>query len=114
MRLELTTSSQELIFALADHAGAWMVASGAREAKMEEEKQRARILLRAAFRGFENYAYQHQHGFFDDDQWEGMMRGITAAMASRFSRELWREISVEFSPTFREVVDGLIGTPRVP
>ena len=107
MRLELTTASQELIFALADHTGDWMVASGVREAKEDEEKQRARILLRAAFRGFENYAYQYQNGFFDQDQWEGMKRGIEVVMSSAFSRDHWREISPEFSPAFRNVMNDL-------
>jgi hypothetical protein len=108
MRLELTTASQELIFKFADYPEAWMIASGMREPAREEERQRARMLFRAGFRGFENYAYQYRNGFFDETEWEGFKGGIASAMSTPFNRELWRDISNEFSPAFREVVDALI------
>ncbi len=108
VRLELAQASQELLFAMADHPEVALIALHGKPPASPAETERARMLLRATIRGFENYAYQYRQGLFDEGEWEGMKGGIRATMNPPFVRAFWREVGDQFSPEFRVLMAELV------
>ena len=84
-----------------------MYCAGSRPAN-DAETERARMLVRATIRGFENYAYQYRQGLLDREEWEGMKGGIRAVMVRPFVRDFWSEVGDQFSPEFQALVEELL------
>ncbi len=88
IRQQLTLSTQNHVYKMVDEADVLAKAAGGEELT-PAEVIKLRQLIRAAFRGYEDYAYQHKHGLFDSSEWTGRLETIRATLAMPFVRERW-------------------------
>ena len=108
IRQQLTTASQENMYHWAECAD--VVAKLRSGADLEmEERLRLNQMCRAMFRGWANYAYQHQIGLLDSSEWGGMAVTIRNLLASPWMLKEWEAMREEFSENFVTEVETIIG-----
>jgi hypothetical protein len=106
IRQQLTTSTQNVVFKMMDNAETL--------AKLQEsetltpgEQVRMRLLVRAGFRGFEDFAYQHHHGLLDASEWSARLVAMRTSMAMPGAREQWLATRNEYSENLQRILDPL-------
>ena len=111
IRQQLTTSTQNVVFKMMDNAETI--------AKMQEnetltpgEQIRMRLLLRAAFRGFEDAAYQYHHGLLDASEWKGRLANMRSSLSIPAAREHWIATRSEYSEYLQRTLDPLASADR--
>jgi hypothetical protein len=105
VRQQITSDSQELLFKLAEHADVAAKAAVGEDLTPAESFQ-ARVVLRAMFRGWENYAYQHQHGLLDPSEWRGIRETMRRLMlTSQLARDEWLSTRDEYSDALQTTLD---------
>ena len=106
VRQQVTTTAQNGIFKMMDNAEA-LAKLQAREALTPGEEVRMRLLLRAGFRGFEDFAYQHRHGLLDESEWNARLVGMRITMDMPGAREVWLATRDEYSENLQTILDPL-------
>ncbi len=107
VRQQLAAASQGVLLKMAEHADV-----GAKVALGEDltpaENIRMRLLLRATFRGWENYAYQHQQDLLDPSEWRGVRENMRRGMlALPLARNEWLSTRDEYSDVLQKTLDAL-------
>ena len=72
------------------------------------ESFRASQMVRAMFRGYENYVYQLGLGLFEASEWEGIRETFRATLSSASVQRQWRRTRSEYSQALQDVVDRLL------
>ena len=81
IRANLTAASHELIRLGVENAEILVKASDGSSLDAEERFKLLQI-NRFAFRSYENYAYQHTLGLFEESEWRGIVKTIETVMSS--------------------------------
>jgi len=107
VRQQLASASQGFILKVAEQADLLAkVAVG--EDLTPAENLKARLVLRAAFRGWENYAYQHQQGLLDPSEWRGVRENMRRFMLGYpLARDEWLSTRDEYSDALQKTLDAL-------
>jgi len=71
------------------------------------EQVRMRLLLRAGFRGFEDFAYQYHHGLLDVSEWSARLVAMRISMATPGAREQRLATRNEYSENLQRTLDSL-------
>jgi hypothetical protein len=107
IRQQLTTTTQDFVFKMIDEADVLAKLQDGEDLSVAEEIK-FRQLTRAAFRGYEDYAYQHQHGLLDASEWTGRLETIRISLAMPLVRERWLATRQEYSDNLQKVIDPLV------
>ncbi len=107
IRQQLTSSTQDLLFKMTDEADVLAKAADGEELTAAEEIK-CRQLIRAAFRGYEDYAYQHEHGLLDSSEWTGRLETIRRSLAMPLASDQWLTTRHEYSENLQKIIDPLI------
>ena len=105
VRQQLATASQAVTFEIGRNADVMARALGGDLS--EEDSFRLASLTRATLRGYENYAYQREHGLFDASEWSGIRENMRSLMALPEFRAEWIRTRAEYSPRLQPVLDEL-------
>ena len=73
-----------------------------------KESMRMELILRAAFRNYENYYYQHKRGYLEDDMWTGYRHTMLTQVAGPFGEAWWKTHQVAFGKSFVDFVNSNI------
>jgi hypothetical protein len=98
------------VFKTIDEADVLAKIAGGKELT-DAEGIKFRQLTRAAFRGYEDYAYQHQHGLLDSSEWTGRLENIRGIVAIPLVRDQWLATRHEYSDNLQDVIDPLVSGP---
>jgi hypothetical protein len=104
IRQQLTAASQQVVFENGRVADV-LVKVAAGPELTPTDRLRVAALARATFRGYENYAYQPDHGLFDDSEWLGLLQTMRSGMAIPMVREEWAAMRNEYSERLQRVLD---------
>ena len=75
-----------------------------------KQSMQMQLFLRASFRNYENYYYQHRLGYLNEDLWSGYEYQILDQESRAFMGEWWKVHQVAFGKGFVEYVNaGLEG-----
>jgi hypothetical protein len=110
IRQQLTKNSQEVVFKMVD--GADVIAKlSSGEALTPTEEIKFQALARATFRGYEDYAYQHQQSLLDSSEWMGLLETIRSMVANPLVADQWLATRQEYSDHLQKVIDPLVERP---
>jgi hypothetical protein len=107
VRQQLAAASQEAVFRVAEYADI-VAKTVVGDDLTPVESIRARLLLRATFRGWENYAYQYEQGLLDPSEWRGLRETMRSMTAFPFVREEWLSTRHEYSNVLQKTLDALV------
>ncbi len=106
IRQELTANTRDVVFKTIDLADVMSKATNG-EALTPVEEFQLNQLHRAAFRVFEDFAYQHAHGLLDHSEWAARLESIRVAMSMPHVRTNWLETREQYSENLQRVMDPL-------
>jgi hypothetical protein len=107
IRQQLTMTSQDLLFKMIDEADVLAKLRDGEDLSVAEEIK-ANQLTRAAFRGYEDYAYQHQHGLLDTSEWTARLETIRVSLDLPLMREQWMATRQSYSDNLQKVIDPIV------
>jgi len=106
-RSHLTELSENILFKGAEHAEVLHKAYSG-EQLTGLEMATVTWFFRAVFRGYENYVYQHHHGFLDEQEWRAFRFVMKDTFARPIAREVWGKVENHYSERLRMVVAAII------
>jgi hypothetical protein len=113
IRQQLTTSTQNVVFKMMDNAET-LAKMQEKETLTPGEQVRMSLLLRAAFRGFEDAAYQYHHGLLDVSEWSGRLANMRSSLSIPAAREQWLATRSEYSENLQRTLDPLASAADPP
>jgi hypothetical protein len=107
VRQQLAAASQESVLRVAEHADV-LAKALAGDDLTPAENIRVRLVIRATFRGYENYAYQHHQGLLDPSEWRAVRENMRSFFAFRLTRDEWLSTRDEYSDLLQKTLDTLV------
>ncbi len=106
IRQQVTNTSHAVVFKSIDLADVFAKANNGETLTAGEQFQLNQI-HRAAFRGFEDFAYQYEHGLLDPSEWTAWLEGLRATMSMPHVRRNWLATRQQYSENLQRVMDPL-------
>ena len=94
IRENRTDSSQKIILAIAEISE--IITSNSSTRSVADEFKTT-MVLRAMFRDYEAYSYQHHAGLLDSSEWEAMLETWRDTLKSQRIRDVWYEVAPQYS-----------------
>ncbi len=104
----ISSTSADLAFRMGENPEmATLIAAALGDGEGLTRKQHLQIdlILRAAFRNFENYYYQYMRGFLEEDMWEGFRQTMLTQISGKVGRDWWSRNKIAFGKRYREFID---------
>ncbi len=106
IRQQLTTTAVDAISKTIDLADV-MTKAVNEETLTAAEQFQLNQMHRVAFRGFEDFAYQNEHGLLDPSEWTARLESIRAFMSFPQVRGNWLATREQYSENLQRVIDPL-------
>lgn len=71
------------------------------------ERVKLEMIHRAVMRGWEASFFHYKNGLLDETEWSGVRNNIKQMLTTEHWREGWHTMEPHFSPSFRELVNGI-------
>ena len=104
----ISSTSSDLAFRMGETpelATLTAAALGDGEGLTREQHLQIDLIMRSAFRNFENYYYQYMRGFLEQDMWEGFRQTMLAMIHGKVGRDWWSRNKIGFGKRYREFID---------
>lgn len=105
IRENRTDSSQKVIMAISDIAE---IITGDPSTHSEADAFRMSMVLRAMFRDYEAYSYQHHAGMLDKSEWDAMQETWRDTLRSQRIRDVWYEVAPQYSQHLHEDLKSIL------
>ena len=107
VRQEFATSSIDLIMRIADHPKVQgkIFSQDNPQWESEEEELVGQWIMTAAFRSWENAAWQHKEGLMPTTEWTGLVEDMKHRSTFPYCVDQWRQTRERFSVYLQETVD---------